>query len=196
MVTGVSKSFRTSRAACLIRHITPIHRTAQNFSGLKLQPQSTQSEFARLPRSQPETDENLVADGVISQLAGTGLEVIDLQSDVAFARRHLHFRDVVSHIEGMNRLARVFVEIPTKILQELVTAAVDLCGADMPVSASSNRTFPTKTQALGSPPRLSILRLCGCKATSLSHCFLRDSCAKAPTDFACYRARSSTMMAV
>ena len=63
-------------------------------------------------------------------MAGTGLEVIDLQSDVAFARRHLHIRDVVSHIEGMNRLARVFVENPTKILQELVTAAVDLCGAD------------------------------------------------------------------
>jgi DNA-directed RNA polymerase specialized sigma24 family protein len=93
-------------------------------------PESTQSEFARLPRSQPETDENLVADGAISQLAGTGLEVIDLQSDAAFARRHLHIRDVVSHIEGMNRLARVFVDSPTKILQELVTAAVDLCGAD------------------------------------------------------------------
>lgn len=90
-------------------------------------PESTQSEFAPLPRSQPETDENLVANGVISRLAGTGLEVIDLQSDVAFARRHLHIRDVVSHIEGMNRLARVFVESPTKILQELVTAAVDLC---------------------------------------------------------------------
>jgi hypothetical protein len=30
----------------------------------------------------------------------------------------------------MNRLARIFVENPTTILQELVTAAVELCGAD------------------------------------------------------------------
>jgi DNA-directed RNA polymerase specialized sigma24 family protein len=66
----------------------------------------------------------------VSQLADTGLEVIDLHSDLAFARRQLHFRDVVSHIDGMNRLARVFAESPGDILQELAIAAVDLCGAD------------------------------------------------------------------
>jgi hypothetical protein len=54
----------------------------------------------------------------------------ELQSDPAFARRQLHVRDVASHIEGMNRLARVFVESPKNLLQQLVTAAVDLCGAD------------------------------------------------------------------
>jgi DNA-directed RNA polymerase specialized sigma24 family protein len=77
-----------------------------------------------------ERDELTDAGGVVAQLADTGLEVVDLQSDPAFARRQLHVRDVTSHIEGMNRVARVFVESPTHILQELVNAAVDLCGAD------------------------------------------------------------------
>ena len=90
----------------------------------------TQSEFAGLRRSPLQTDADLAMGGAVSQLADTGLEVIDLQSDPAFARRHLHVRDVVSHIDGMNRLARVFVENPTNILQELATAAVELCGAD------------------------------------------------------------------
>jgi DNA-directed RNA polymerase specialized sigma24 family protein len=88
-----------------------------------------QSEIS-LPGSPRETNEQLVASGAVSQLADTGLEVVDLQSDPAFARRQLHVRDVASHIEGMNRLARVFVESPKNLLQKLVTAAVDLCGAD------------------------------------------------------------------
>jgi DNA-directed RNA polymerase specialized sigma24 family protein len=81
-------------------------------------------------RSPLETDEQPVTGGVVAQLADTGLEVVDLRSDPAFARRQLHVRDVASHIEGMDRLARVFVESPMNILQQLVTAAVDLCGAD------------------------------------------------------------------
>jgi DNA-directed RNA polymerase specialized sigma24 family protein len=81
-------------------------------------------------RSPLESDEQPVTGGVVSQLADTGLEVVDLRSDPAFARRQLHVRDVASHIEGMDRLARVFVESPMNILQQLVTAAVDLCGAD------------------------------------------------------------------
>ena len=60
----------------------------------------------------------------------TGLEVIDLQYDAAFAARRLHIRDVAMQMEGMQRLARAFVESPDTILQELVNAAVDLCGAD------------------------------------------------------------------
>ena len=56
--------------------------------------------------------------------------MIDLQSDFGFARRQPHVREAVSHIEGLNRLARVFVESPSDILQQLVTAAVELCGAD------------------------------------------------------------------
>jgi DNA-directed RNA polymerase specialized sigma24 family protein len=77
-----------------------------------------------------EREEPLVRGEVASALAGTGIEVVDLQSDPAFAQRQLHVRDVAAHIEGMDRLARAFVETPTNILQQLVTAAVDLCGAD------------------------------------------------------------------
>jgi hypothetical protein len=66
----------------------------------------------------------------VARLCGTGLEVIDLESDPSFARRHVHARDAVSYIDGMNRLARVFAESPTQILQQLVSAAVALCGAD------------------------------------------------------------------
>lgn len=90
----------------------------------------TQAEFAALTKGLPETEEQLALCGAASHLADTGLEVIDLHSDPAFARRRLHVRDAVSHIEAMNRLAGAFVESPTNILQELVTAAVELCGAD------------------------------------------------------------------
>jgi hypothetical protein len=68
--------------------------------------------------------------GVALNPADTGLEVLDLQSDSAFAGRRLHVRDVAMQIEGMHRLARAFIENPDTILQELVNAAVDLCGAD------------------------------------------------------------------
>ena len=60
----------------------------------------------------------------------TGLEVIDLVEDASFAGRHLHERDVVTQMEGMRRVARAFVDSPDTILQELVNAAVELCGAD------------------------------------------------------------------
>ena len=69
-------------------------------------------------------------DGVMAALAESGLEVIDLQTDLRFSRRQLHARDVVSLIEGLNRLALALVEKTENILQELVTASVDLCGAD------------------------------------------------------------------
>ena len=93
-------------------------------------PGTAQSEVASQTRSLRGADEHLPMSEAVLQLAGSGIEVIDLQNDPAFARRRLHTRDVVAHIDGMNRLARVFVESPTNILQELVTAAVDLCGAD------------------------------------------------------------------
>jgi GAF domain len=60
----------------------------------------------------------------------TGLEVIDLVEDASFARRFLHERDIVVQMEGMRRVARAFVDSPDTILQELVNAAVELCGAD------------------------------------------------------------------
>jgi DNA-directed RNA polymerase specialized sigma24 family protein len=90
----------------------------------------TQSEVAGLSGNPLEAHESWVPGDVVSQLANTGLEVVDLLSDPGFARRQLHVRDVAAHVEGMNRLARVFAESPATILQELVTAAVDLCGAD------------------------------------------------------------------
>ena len=60
----------------------------------------------------------------------TGLVVKDLATDAAFAARHLHARDAVTQMAGMRRLAHAFVEDPNSILQELVAAAVELCGAD------------------------------------------------------------------
>jgi DNA-directed RNA polymerase specialized sigma24 family protein len=90
----------------------------------------TQPEIAAVTAKPRETEKPVLAGEVVSALAGTGIEVVDLQGDAAFARRQLHVRDVAAHIEGMNRLARVFAETPTNILQQLVTAAVDLCEAD------------------------------------------------------------------
>ncbi len=63
-------------------------------------------------------------------LEQTGLEVIDLQSNSAFGTRKLHNRDAAMQMEAMQRLAQCFLEQPDTILQELVNAAVDLCGAD------------------------------------------------------------------
>jgi signal transduction histidine kinase len=60
----------------------------------------------------------------------TGIDILDLHTDPAFAARHLHNRDVAVQMEGMARIAHAFVQNPDTILQELVNAAVDLCGAD------------------------------------------------------------------
>jgi hypothetical protein len=62
--------------------------------------------------------------------AECGLEVIDLRSDTAFAQRHLHVRDIATQMVGMERVAHAFVETPDTILQELVNAAIELCGAE------------------------------------------------------------------
>jgi DNA-directed RNA polymerase specialized sigma24 family protein len=86
--------------------------------------------FAGMTHPVPEAPVLGTIDAAVSQLADTGLEVIDAQSDPAFARRQLHVRDIVAHVDGMTRLARAFVETPDRILQELVTSAVELCGAD------------------------------------------------------------------
>ena len=62
--------------------------------------------------------------------AESGMQVMDLQGDVEFAQRRLRARHVSTPIDGVNRLARALVEAPETILQELVQAAIDLCGAD------------------------------------------------------------------
>lgn len=68
--------------------------------------------------------------GSPSTLDGTGLEVLDIQDDPDFARRVPRPRDPASQINGLQRLAKAFVESPQTLLQELVEAAVDLCDAD------------------------------------------------------------------
>jgi transcriptional regulator with GAF, ATPase, and Fis domain len=65
-----------------------------------------------------------------SSLEDTGLEVLDLRSDFVFANRRLHDRDVEVQMAGLRRLTRAFVDSPDTVLQELVDAAVELCGAD------------------------------------------------------------------
>jgi transcriptional regulator with GAF, ATPase, and Fis domain len=60
----------------------------------------------------------------------TGLEVLDLDTHSEFAARSLHTRDVTMQMEGLRRLTHSFVQSPDTILQELVNAAVELCGAD------------------------------------------------------------------
>jgi hypothetical protein len=60
----------------------------------------------------------------------TGLDVIDLRIDDAFAKRNVHNRDIGVQMAGLQRLSRALLESPDTILQELVDAAVDLCGAD------------------------------------------------------------------
>jgi len=66
----------------------------------------------------------------LANLAGTGLEVVNLETDFEFTLRNLHTRDAATQLAGMQRLAQAFVDRPETILQELVNTAVDLCGAD------------------------------------------------------------------
>jgi hypothetical protein len=67
---------------------------------------------------------------IVSSPTDTGLEVLDLHNNLEFAERRLHARDIAMQMEGMRRLTHAFVESPDTILQELVNAAVELCGAD------------------------------------------------------------------
>ena len=65
-----------------------------------------------------------------AELEAEGLELVDLADGKAFAGRRLHSRNGAMQMEGLHRLAIAFVEKPETILQELVNAAVRLCGAD------------------------------------------------------------------
>ncbi len=69
-------------------------------------------------------------DDSVSEFSEIGLQVLDVANDSAFAARRLHSRNGAMQMEGMHRLAIAFVESPDTILQELVNAAVQLCGAD------------------------------------------------------------------
>ena len=63
-------------------------------------------------------------------IADTGLEVLDVVTDDALAHRPSHARDIAAQMAAMKRIADCFLEKPESILQELVQAAVELCGAD------------------------------------------------------------------
>lgn len=67
---------------------------------------------------------------VADLLESSGLEVIDIASDQAFAARHLHERKIGAQISGLRRLAEAFIERPATLLQELVDIAIELTGAD------------------------------------------------------------------
>jgi GAF domain-containing protein len=64
------------------------------------------------------------------ELEKVGLEVTDLGNGAAYAARHRQSRSSTLQMEGLNQLALAFVDHPETIIQELVTAAVRLCGAD------------------------------------------------------------------
>ncbi len=66
----------------------------------------------------------------VAELEAVGLEVTDLAQDAVFAKRSARQRDMPSQVEALHRLTMKFVEQPESILQELVNAAVTLCGAD------------------------------------------------------------------
>ncbi len=65
-----------------------------------------------------------------AELEAIGLEVVDLADETLIAKRRLHSRNGAMQMEGLHGLAVAFVERPETILQELVNAAVRLCGAD------------------------------------------------------------------
>jgi transcriptional regulator with GAF, ATPase, and Fis domain len=65
-----------------------------------------------------------------TNLADTGLEVLDLQTEYSLACRPLQVRDATRQMEGIQRLAHAFVERPQTMLQELVDTAIEICGAE------------------------------------------------------------------
>ena len=77
-----------------------------------------------------------------AELASVGLEVVDLTDETVFSKRRLHSRNGSMQMEGLHKLAIAFVERPETILQVLVNAAVQLCGAD---SAGISIERPDKT---------------------------------------------------
>jgi hypothetical protein len=66
----------------------------------------------------------------IEYLQDSGLEVVDIATDAEFRTRKRHVRDASAQMRALQRLGRAFVEEPEAILQALVRAAVDVCGAD------------------------------------------------------------------
>jgi hypothetical protein len=79
----------------------------------------------------PDPLQRVVSMGSVApDLQDNGLEVVDIVSDINYKARKLHVRDAALQMSALQRLGRAFVEQPETILQELVKAAVDVCGAD------------------------------------------------------------------
>lgn len=66
----------------------------------------------------------------LEKLEAYGIKVVDLADHKEFSERRLHTRDAARQLEGLQRVARAFVNRPETILQELVDTAVDLCEAE------------------------------------------------------------------
>lgn len=64
------------------------------------------------------------------QPTDTGMEMHDLHTHAEFMDREVRPRPATTGVDSLRRLARVFAENPTPILQELVDIAVETCGAD------------------------------------------------------------------
>jgi hypothetical protein len=76
----------------------------------------------------------------------TGVEVLDLQSNMEFLARPSHQRDALAQLVGMQRLAHAFTENSDGVLQELSDIAVQLCGAES--AGISLETFGPEGQQL------------------------------------------------
>ena len=72
---------------------------------------------------------NGIAD-VASVSEDTRLKVLDLDTHPEFTARSLRRREVAMQMEVLRPLTHSFVQSPDTILQELLNAAVELCGAD------------------------------------------------------------------
>lgn len=67
------------------------------------------------------------------------MEVVDLYGVPGFAQRHRPHHDASLQMERMRRVAQGFVENPATILQELVSAAIEMFGADSAGISMQNR---------------------------------------------------------
>ena len=76
--------------------------------------------------------------------AETGVEVISLDQHSSFAQRRLHARDILDQMEALRLLCDAFLDTPDSMLQEVVNAAIHLCGAD---SAGISLAQPAKGEA-------------------------------------------------
>lgn len=62
--------------------------------------------------------------------AESGMELRDLLSDGEFLHREIASCRADRRFEALNKLARVFADLPDVVLQNLVDIAVEFCGAD------------------------------------------------------------------